>query len=52
LVEFAAIVEAGPDRDYDDIIDVACGAWNKLIAMPHQIKSIAIRDWAHVGGGG
>ena len=52
LAEFAAIVEGEPDRDYDDIVDVACGTWNKLIAMLHQIKSIAIRGWAHVGGGG
>lgn len=37
---------------YDDIIDVVCEAWNKLIAMPHQIKSIGMRDWAHVGRGG
>ena len=32
--------------------DVACGAWNTLIAMPHQIQSIGTRDWAHVGRGG
>jgi transposase len=37
---------------YDDIIDAACEAWNKLIATPDQIKSIGIRDWVHVGRGG
>lgn len=37
---------------YDAIIDVACEAWNKLIALPDQIKSIGMRDWAHVGRGG
>jgi transposase len=36
---------------YDDIIDAACEAWNRLTAMPHQIKSIGISDWAHVGRG-
>jgi len=25
LAEFAAIVEGEPNRDYDDIVDVACG---------------------------
>lgn len=34
---------------YDDIIDAACDAWNKLTALPDIIKSIALRDWAHVG---
>ena len=37
---------------YDDIIDVMCEAWNKLIALPDQIKSIGMREWAHVGRGG
>ena len=37
---------------YDDIIDVACEAWNKLIALPDKIKSIGMREWAHVGRGG
>ena len=36
---------------YDDIINVACEALGKLIAMQHQIKSIGMRDWAHVGRG-
>jgi hypothetical protein len=34
---------------YDDIIDAACQAWNKLIAKPDIIRSIGMRDWAHVG---
>jgi DDE superfamily endonuclease len=33
---------------YDDIIDAACAAWNKLIARPDVIRSIGMRDWAHV----
>ena len=41
-----------PDRvfeTYDDIIDAACDAWNKLTAQPAVITSIGMRDWAHVG---
>lgn len=34
---------------YDDIIDAACDAWNKLTALPDIINSITLRDWAHVG---
>ena len=34
---------------YDDIIDAACNAWNRLIAEPKTITSIGLRQWAHVG---
>ncbi|MFZ0603890.1 MAG: IS630 family transposase, partial [Roseiarcus sp.] len=34
---------------YDAIIDAACAAWQKLVAEPETITSIAMRDWAHVG---
>ena len=34
---------------YDDIIDAACDAWNKLTAAPDLIKSIGMRQWAHIG---
>ncbi len=34
---------------YNDIIDAACDAWNKLIATPATITSIGMRDWAHNG---
>jgi len=34
---------------YDAIIDAACEAWMKLIAMPEIIASIGMREWAHVG---
>ncbi|SNB84047.1 DDE superfamily endonuclease [Rhodoblastus acidophilus] len=34
---------------YDAIIDAACEAWNKLVAAPETITSIAMRKWAHVG---
>jgi hypothetical protein len=33
---------------YDDIIGAAFEVWNKLIAMPQQIKSIGMRDGAHI----
>lgn len=36
-------------ENYDAIIDAACEAWNKLLAVPKTIKSIGMRDWAHVG---
>ena len=31
---------------YEGIIDACCDAWNKLIADPRRITSIATRDWA------
>jgi hypothetical protein len=34
---------------YEEIIDAACEAWNKLIALPNTITSIGMRDWAHTG---
>ena len=34
---------------YDDIIDAACQAWNKLVTMPNVISSIGTRKWAHIG---
>ena len=33
----------------DAIIEAACEAWRKLIALPETITSIGMRDWAHVG---
>ena len=33
---------------YNDIIDAACDAWNRLVAQPNTITSIGMRDWAHV----
>ena len=34
---------------YDDIIDAACDAWNRLAAQPKTITSIGMREWAHIG---
>jgi len=33
----------------DAIIEAICEAWNNLIKMPQTIKSIGMREWAHVG---
>ena len=30
---------------YEEIVDACCVAWNKLIAAPERIRSIATRDW-------
>ena len=32
-------------EDYDEILDEACNAWNKLIAQPQTIRSIGMRKW-------
>lgn len=34
---------------YSTIIDAACDAWRKLVAQPHTITSIGMRNWAHTG---
>ena len=31
------------------IVDAAWAAWRKLIADPDRIKSIGLREWAHIG---
>lgn len=31
---------------YEAIVDACCEAWNKLIAVPERIRSIAARDYA------
>ena len=36
-------------ENYDAIIEAICQAWNKLIEVQDTIKSIGMRDWAHVG---
>ena len=35
---------------YTAIVDACCSAWNKLIAAPKQIRSIAMRDYAKTVG--
>lgn len=34
---------------YDAIVEAACEAWKKLTQAPDTIRSIGMRDWAHVG---
>lgn len=34
---------------YDIVVEAACEAWQNLMAQPTTIKSIGMRDWAHVG---
>lgn len=34
---------------YDEIVNAACDAWNRLIDMPNVITSIGTREWAHTG---
>jgi transposase len=34
-------------RDYDDIVDQCCRAWNRLIDQPWKIMAVGLRDWAH-----
>gem|GEM_PF-1373590 len=34
---------------YDNIIDAACDAWNRLVDQPKTITSIGRREWAHIG---
>jgi transposase len=34
---------------YDEIIDAACHAWQKLLTQLSTIILIGMREWAHVG---
>lgn len=34
---------------FDDIIESACNAWNRLTDQPNVITSIGMREWAHIG---
>lgn len=36
-------------KTYDDILAICCDAWNKLVAQPWTIMSIALRPWAAIG---
>ena len=36
-------------QHYGAIVQAACVAWNKLTQAPDTIRSIGMRDWAHVG---
>jgi transposase len=34
-------------RNYVDILDHCCSAWNRLVDQPWKIISIGYRSWAH-----
>ena len=34
-------------KSYEDIVNLSCEAWIKLINQPWTIMSIGLRDWAH-----
>ncbi len=34
-------------KSYEDIVDLRCEAWNKLVAQPWKIMSIGRRRWAY-----
>ena len=34
-------------KNYDDILDHCCQAWNNLVSQPERIASIGTRKWAH-----
>ena len=34
-------------KNYDDIVDQCCHAWNKVVDQPWRIMSIGLRDWAY-----
>jgi transposase len=34
-------------KSYDQIVDLCCDAWNKLVDQPWRIMSLATRQWAH-----
>lgn len=36
-------------ESYEDIIEAACKAWQNLQRQPATIKSIGMREWAHIG---
>ena len=34
-------------ESYEEILDICCEAWNKLVALPKTITSIGLRTWAN-----
>jgi transposase len=35
-------------KDYEDIVDACCDAWNALMRLPEVIRSIGNREYAQV----
>jgi transposase len=34
-------------KSYDQIVDLCCDAWNKLVDQPWRIMSLGTRQWAY-----
>jgi hypothetical protein len=34
-------------ESYEQIVELCCDAWNRLIDQPWRIMSIGMRDWAY-----
>jgi transposase len=34
-------------NSYEEIVDLGCAAWNKLVEQPWIVMSIGLREWAH-----
>ena len=34
-------------KNYDDIVDHCCHAWNKVVDQPWRIMSIGLRSWTY-----
>jgi transposase len=34
-------------ESYDDIVTLACEAWNRLMDRPSKIMTMGLREWAH-----
>ncbi|QFT33977.1 hypothetical protein FIV00_26005 [Labrenzia sp. THAF82] len=34
-------------KSYEQIVDICCRAWNRVIDQPWTIMSIGLRDWTH-----
>jgi transposase len=34
-------------KSYDDLVDLSCESWKKLVDQPWRIMSIGLRQWAH-----
>ncbi len=34
-------------KSYDEIVDLCCEAWNKVVDQPWRFMSVGLRKWAH-----
>jgi len=35
-------------KNFDEIVDVACDAWNWISQQPEKLKSLTTRQWCHI----